>query len=532
MKTKILIVDDELLVRIGIKSCIEWTEYGVEVIGEAADGFEALKLIYQLKPDLILLDIKMPNMDGIELMKKIKGERLDCKILVLSGFDDLQHVKEAMKLGALDYLHKPCMNSNNILEAVMNAKKILENEERPIKVNSNSINGLGKSREILKEIYLKELLDGQAVVESEFVKRCSEYQLRLNNANFSCLVFSVKNILEVQKRYQESNLSILQSSIYNTMSSVLSKEAGTEFFLYNYNIYVIIISAERMVSEKAINKNIDSIVYLTSDALEQFLNIDIVIGVSDIHKSCRGIKPAFDEALKAMKHRFYLEAASTIYYRDLPHVSKQDSLDYISSCIEKLKENLTNHNYVKFNSILDQMIDYVESKACLSEDEVKKLFNAFLLLIKGAKDCFSEMERINQCETLKELYSVWKEIIAEKLESCSENGRYQNCSYLVKKILEFIEENYDKEISLILLSKSFNISPNYISRHFKEETGEALFNYIYTVRIEKAKKMLRNSDLKIYEVGYKVGFKSSVHFNIVFSKLTGHTPKQYKDNLL
>jgi YesN/AraC family two-component response regulator len=113
-----------------------------------------------------------------------------------------------------------------------------------------------------------------------------------------------------------------------------------------------------------------------------------------------------------------------------------------------------------------------------------------------------------------------------------DEDKYKNCSFLVKKILGYVNSNYEKDLSLTMLSGHLNVSPNYISRVFKDEVGKTLFNYINEVRVEQAKKLMHQQELKIYEIGEKVGFNSSVHFNIVFNKLTGYSPKQYRDTLI
>lgn len=529
---KIIIVDDELLVRIGIKSCIEWEKHGMEVVGEASDGLEALRQINLLEPDVILLDIKMPNMDGIELMHKIKEENIKCKILILSGFDDLYHVKEAMKLGAVDYLHKPCMSPKDILDILLNIKAQIEKERHYGKIEGASQGSLEKSRYLLKESFLRELVESAPVDEGEFEQKCGEYGLKLAGGNYNCLVFTVKNLPAVTKRYKDGNINILQSAISNIMSGILAKENGAEFFTFDRNVFAVIVSSVGVISDKRIVEGVNLIADVILDAMKQFLNVAIVMGISDIHRSCGGLKQAFEEAAAAMKHRFYLEDRCIIRYSEVKRCEDKETLQLIDALIEKMKDYLSKHDFHRFDSTLQNLVNFLMAEPCLSGEDVKKIFNVFLFLIRQGKAALREMEMLSDCETLHQLYNTWKEIVKEKLSDARDTDIYKNCSYLVKRILNFIDENYDKEISLNLLSGKFNVSPNYISRLFKEETGETLFNYLNSVRIEQAKTLLRDTDLKIYEVGFKVGFNSTVHFNIVFNKLAGVSPKQFKDSLL
>jgi two-component system response regulator YesN len=471
----------------------------------------------------------MPGMNGLDVMRKIKEENINCKIIILSSFDDIEHVKEAMKLGAVDYLHKPRMNSQDILNALINVKKLIEKE----KISENDLPALNSSKEnqhILKDVFLKDLIDGKDISNLEFNEKCKENKIKLENNNFNCIVFSVSNYKEVQKRYTESNKNLLQFSIFNIMNEILANEDGAEFLPYDKNLYVIITSSNSIISQQKAIENINTLIHLMLDAMEQFLNIDIIIGVSDIFNCHNEIKDAFVQANTALKHKFYLNEKKVIHYRDIKQNKNQDLLLYVDSLVKKLKSCLSNHNYDEFDTVLKELVNFLKREACLSEGEVKKLFNGFLFLIEESQSCLAAMEIINECESLETLYSVYKKLIKDRLYKFQADTQYQNCSYLIKKIIKFIEENYDQEITLSLLSENLNVSPNYISRLFKEETGQALFDYINEVRIQKAKRLLEDGELRIYEIGYKVGFKSPVHFNIVFNKFIGISPKQYRDN--
>ena len=527
---RILIVDDELLVRIGIKSCINWQENGMEIVGEASDGMEALGLIRSLKPDAVLLDLKMPNMDGIGLMQRMKEEKIKCKVLILSGFDDVYHVKEAMRLGAVDYFHKPCMSSKDILDTLVDLKRQLA-EEASFGRRGTEKERLEKSQSILKEVFLKELTEGRHADSKSFLDKCREVGARLESKNYHCLIFSIRSAEEVQKRYEGNPANTLQASVANVMSGVFSTEAGTEFFVAGKNTYGIITSSEQAVSEKKLTEGVNSLVELVIDAMRQFLNVEISMGVSDLHKSCSGIKNAYEEALKALRHKFFKREGNVTYYRDVNRHGDREALLFVDSLIGRMKDCLAKGDYLNFEAALEEFVCFLEDRPHLSEEDVKKLFNAFLFLVRDGKSFLDEMELINRCESLRQLYGIWRDILREKLEGIQKTVQFKKCSFLTKNIIGFIEENYGHEISLSLLSKNFSVSPNYISRLFKEETGETLFNYINAVRVEKAKGFLRDIELKIYEVSDRVGFKSPVHFNIVFNKYTGLTPKQYRDGL-
>lgn len=526
---KILVVDDEVLVRIGIKSCVAQEER-MEIVGEAGDGEKAMELVEQTHPDVILLDIKMPRMDGLAFMRQMNQKQLECKVIMLSSFDDFEYVKEAMKLGAVDYLHKPRMTSEDILQILRNIKQQIDEEKASVHEEQNAADDVKHDRHVPKDVFLKQWVDGQIRFDADFQSVCRENGVALHNKRFYCMVFSVRDYKKVRKRYANSNQNLLQSSIGNIMNEVLAMEDGTEYFIYDENLHVVITSSNESVSERKIMEKVHEISHVILDAVHQFLDIDITVGISDICNAYDEIHDAFLQASKALEHKFYQQDKNVIYYRDIKINRGKEALNHVNVLTNQLKTCLTSRNGKEFNKVLEELIGYLQREACLSEQKVKKLLSGFLFLIEESQQWLSEIEVINNCETLGELYEVYTDFIRQWTEDGQCSAEYRGNNYLIQKILQIVENEYHRDITLQYLSEQLNVSPNYISRLFKKETGKGLFEYINEVRIREAKKMLENETLKIYEVGYEVGFKSPVHFNIVFNKLTGMSPKQYRSN--
>ncbi len=526
---KILIVDDELLVRIGVKSSIDWAKHGMEIVGEASNGQEALEKIRKNKPDVLILDIKMPVMDGIELLQKVKEEKLSCKSIILSSFDDLEHVKEAMKLGAVDYLHKPCMSPEGMIRILNQIKTELYNERQSL---PGGFVTESENREDQASSYLKKLVDGQ-LTEDDFHNGLTDYKISLGRSNYSCIAFSIIHFNKVQQRYTDMNRSLLNKSILDILNQVFLNNKEIVFFQYSKNLYLALVSMEKITSQKEIFELLNRYVHLLADSLKKFLDIELSVGISDTHASPKGIKNAFIESFKALQQRFYFPSEKVVYYGTLTHKQGDKALmAQVSQLVNKLKECISSQSFYPYKSIIEEIFSLLRKTPVLSSEEVIKLFNGILFLLNELDTCFAEMNLVSAAETLDELHSLFEDILNRKLCNCLEEDQYKNCSFLVKKILNYVNGHYEKELSLTLLSEELNISPNYISRVFREEVGKTLFNYINEVRVEQAKRLMHQQELKIYEIGEKVGFNSSVHFNIVFNKLTGCSPKQYRDTLM
>lgn len=517
---RILIVDDEALVRIGIRSCVDWEEYGIEVVGEAEDGVTALDQIEKLTPDVVLLDIKMPRMDGLEVLKEIKNKGIQCHVIMLSSFDDFDYVREAMKNGAIDYLHKPRMNAEGILSVLLNLSQSLEQKTTGIHV-----------QETTDKVDIIHHLQNPNLTKKQFEEICIQNHLKFEKGYFSILSFGVKKYKQVLERYERSQKNVFHHSVFHLLSNVFSGEKGVEFFQEKENRYIIIFSNGQEISQIKILSKAHEIIALVEDAMKKFLNVEIVFGVSDIFLSYSDFSNAFDQAIKALETKFYHPNKTVIFFRDFKiQIPREKVLKDAKKYISAIKERAKNYNYDAMKEETKSLIQYIQNTESLEEEEVKKLLEGVLFLVDESPLYLKKIERLNECETLQTLMENFFEMFNKAIETKQIIYQYYpQSNYLVKKIIEHINEYYNQEISLAILSEKFEVSPAYISRLFKKETGQGLFDYINEVRVERSKILLLETQLKVYEVAEKVGFKSPVHYSIVFNKYTGMSPKQYQN---
>jgi len=528
---KILIVDDEILVRIGIKSCAEWEKYGIEIVGEAEDGVKAIELIESLNPDVVLLDIKMPKMDGLSVMRRLKELKLVCRVIILSSFDDFQHIGEAMKLGMADYLHKPRMNAQDIINALLNVKESIDKNKGEIVQNLNTDN-LQNPSVLTKEAFLKQIIAGTEGSSKLTLEKLSKYGIKLGCYNFGCILFAIANLSTVMKRYENTDRKVFPSFVDNIVRGALETEKGAEYLRYGENVHVIITSSVTRGNESASLTNMSELVNIVADALMRFLNVKAVFGISDLFFDISNLNTAFSQASKALDMHFYRDSKIGIYYRELPKINVNEARHLIDSLVEAIKESIADKHFEKSLETFDKLADMISLCVCLSNSEVKGLFNGLLFLIRSGQSSLKDMEALASCENFSELCEVYKKIFNERVQIDSQLSSQQEYSFLVKRIISFLKNNYASEVTLKSIADALQISPNYVSRIFKAETGQSLFDFLNTIRIDYAKKLLTDGSLKIYEIGYTVGFKSPVHFTMVFSKLVKMSPKQYRDTLL
>ncbi|MCM2534359.1 response regulator [Neobacillus pocheonensis] len=503
---KILIVDDEPLVRIGIKSSINWQEYGMIIVGEAADGEEAIRLMIERKPDIVFLDIKMPKKDGIQVLQEIKERGINSKVIILSSFDDLQTVKHAMKLGAADYFHKPSMNELEISNVLSRIKDEIAYEQK-IQENTYESNS--------KEGILRNLLLGNSV---------NVKQTKLKENNLYILLFKVKKYESVLQRYPADNPGFLQKTVMNLLGELFSKEKEVEFLQIEDNVFSIFCSNSEIRSNQLSFTSVFERAQLVNHTLARFLNIETAFGISGKIDKFIHIGKAFAQAKQAFGQAFYQPEDSIFYYQK---IEDGNVLEQVDEYIIQLKKELREENYNMFLQTLTTLEQFLHSKKGLGERDVRKIYEGLLFMIEETEDYLGYSDHLKGIETFGELSSFYHELFQQKF-AIRATLRSQRYSPIIKNILYYLESNYHRPISLNSLSEEFNVSSNYISRLFKKEVEKGLFTYINELRIEKAKSLLKDYRYKIYEIAELVGFKSQVHFAIVFNKYVGTSPKDFR----
>ncbi|MDR6125269.1 two-component system response regulator YesN [Bacillus sp. SLBN-46] len=505
---RILIVDDEPLVRIGIKSSIDWQSYGITIVGEAGDGEEAIQLMLERNPDLVLLDIKMPKKDGLEVLIEMKERGIHSKVIILSSFDDLETVKKAMKLGADDYFHKPNMNDQEILKVVSKIQEELSVEQTDKEKNYDH-----DSKPM--EAIIRNLLIG---------KEKAVKQLNFKGNNILVVLFKVKEYKKILERYRENDAALLQNSILNLLKELLVKDKVVEFLQIEDNLFSLIFSNSDIKSAQNTYTIIYEKVHHINQSLKRFLNIETVYGISKPADKFSNIKHAFKQAKHALDHAFYTSDQPILYFQNLEDVSADEQEE---TFIKKMKKELREERFEQFFNTVKEWEQYLQNKKTLSKEEVRKIYEGLLFMMEETDKYLGYIDKFEPIESFAELSGLYHQVFEEIL---SGRGTFKNKGYspIIKIILEYLELNYHESISLKSLGEEFHVSPNYISRLFKKETGIGLFDYLNEIRIQKSKALLKDYQYKIYEVAEMVGFKSQVHFAIVFNKYEGMSPKDFR----
>lgn len=515
---KVLIVDDEFLVRLGLKTTIDWAAHGYSIVGEASNGREALDIFDEVNPDILITDIKMPIMDGLELIKNVKQLNKDVQVVILSNYAEFRFARQAVELGVFQYMLKSEITSQNLIDLLKN-----------LKVEWQSQSGISEQEEnkIQKENYIKAQL----------------FSLPLGRKNMVDMIEPPKEGIFHGETYLVmilySDISTLTESAVDMMNKAICALADST---YENPIYCTKIYKDQMFF--TIIAEVDgeeSFIYKT--ALKQcgvlarnasyYFDVSLQGGVSRI-SGAEDFPDMIRQAEAARENCFFEEEKFCLYQDEA--VTEMVKVPHISH--KKL-------NHFFENGDKDGVLEYIESvflklKEVRNYQTIKNVFIDFLAIGKSLCESFGEIrpqslesskfdyDNLVQLPTLKSVKDYIVEIyraIFEVSHSFEEN----EYSYTVRTCISYIEEYYASNISLDDAAKAVNVSKSYLSMLFKQETGTNFVTFLNDYRIRQAKILLSKTNLKIYEVAEKVGFCSPYYFSKIFKDITGMNCKEYKD---
>ncbi|WP_246303297.1 response regulator transcription factor [Paenibacillus plantarum] len=530
MMLKILIVDDEALVRIGIKSIIPWEELGFELVGEAENGKKALEMARTHSPDIILTDIKMPVMTGIELIKQLKHENHPAKFIVLSAYDDLAYVKEAMKHGAEDYILKLELEPEQLMKMMEELRvAVLSSQKRDLNRSISQAYPLIHTA-LHKEKFIKDLLLGVIQNKEEIQRQLHVLNASFLEKNLSCFIVEVDD-LSIYDKYGESP-HLLDYSILNIVEEVLSSYAEGQVVSLYPKQFIAIFSLKK-------NERVDRgerITELTNNmrtSLRKYLSTSVCIGISDDHQADMPIKQAFKEAKEAIRYKFIFPRGSNIHYREIKQMSLQENED-ISAEMKKVESALLDGEVKSIHDALQLLAQKMSQSNNLTKElltglcySIYYLFQTFVekyqLTGKNIihKEMYNEITHMNLKVDFIEWINHLKRRITEQLIDNNENMRV----FITK---QFINKHYKEDLSLEKVAEHLQLSTAYLSNLYKKETGQNFIEYITEVRISQAKFLLKTTDLRIAEIAREVGYSDEYYFSKVFKKNVGEPPLKYR----
>ncbi|MVX62485.1 response regulator [Clostridium chromiireducens] len=534
---RIMIVDDEEEIRLGIIKKIDWESNGFIVVGDAENGQDALEKAEKLQPDVIMTDIKMPFMDGLELGKKLVELMPSTKIIVFSGCDDFEYAHKAIKINVVEYVLKP-INSIELTEVLVRLKEQLDREYNEKRNLETLYKYYIKSLPVIREQFLVGAIEGK-INEGQWNEQAENLGIDFKYENFAVALIHADGKINIEE--SESNMSIQNEltltpiSIKKIIDENMDKYCKFVSFLYS-NMVVVIGNLQNKEDILLFIKGINEVCKI----YKRIMNLTISSGIGYVYNNTSEIRYSYRSAQSALDYRFVLGTGKAIYIDDVEpdnsiqlqfdeqeeramlNAIKISSEDEIAITIENLFKKIEdlllpfNQYRIYFMEIITSILKLVQTYNL----DVEELFGKNF-------DCYSFLEGFNSINEVRE----WFVQKAVKVNIYIKRERINSSMLLIEKAKQYIKDNYsDYDVSVEKLCSELHVSPTYFSTIFKRETGMNFVNYLTTLRLEEAVKLLNTTDDKTYMIAEKVGYPEANYFSYVFKKKFGVSPSKYRKN--
>lgn len=508
---KVFLVDDEMAIREGIGKSINWNQEGFIYCGDASDGEVALPLIEKTQPDIVITDIKMPFMDGLELSRILRQKMPSVKIIILSGHDEFEYAREAMRIQVTEYCLKPVSSQDllNVLKKV--ASKIVEEEISHKRLSALEEQVL-QNKSASRDKFLYELCEG-SFSSSEAIKEGATLNINLVSPYYYVIIVESTN---------ETNAIDWIENEYNCLRfNRKSKES------------IFIMMGE---SKQTLEQESEQIRQRLLEQEENNLSNQFIMGFGKVESRIQGIAFSFSEADEEKSYSMMIQKYSS---KDPNNIESKKELQNFK------RRNLI--DFLKFGLESD-IPDFVRTYSSYLENSISHSpFTTYYFLIDFTltishylkeieMDEIEVMHQINQLEVKASWIRYYKDVLIYMEEMLSlvfsaRNKLSSRYSSSVQLAVDYLNENYwDSQISLQTVGEAVNVSASYLSHMFSQETGKTLIEFLTLTRIEKAKELLKNTNNKTYEIAHEVGFSDSQYFCRTFKKITGLTTKQFKNS--
>lgn len=533
MRYRVLIADDEISVRNLLKKKLQDSEFPIDVVAVAEDGKEALAMALEYQPDIMIVDIEMPFLNGLEVIKALQEKNIHTKNVIISGYDEFDYARKAVSLGVTSYLLKPFMPQDLIsaLEKVireLDSQNTLKNNLQRLRAQAD------KYQVVSRKAVMKALLEGKPVSEEDMEKIgfAEEKQSRF----LSCIIRVSSEIWNFEDQEQAEEFFEL---------------IRVDYFSDHLRLYGIGLDAVKLVlcfqctqmQESEFLEEVAKGMEKLSHSMQQYYDIVLYCAIGRTYRRISGLKTSYEDAHLAWKEILEPQTRIWIYKekqqeKQLKELEVSNRISHLKSCI---RGAVGVGNYAEAMERLKQLMQMYALEPGKENDY---LFISVVELVYRIADDMDKMglEKVDQKEILQlsshvvSLMEV-KEAVERYLEACcrivSENLSANRTESVVHHVQVYVEEHLmDRTLSVESMSEITHFSVSYLRQIFKEVTGESFNEYLIRKRMEKAGEMLRDSSMKIQEISEKCGYENQRYFASSFKKFFGCTPTEYKAIIL
>ena len=541
---RILLVDDEPLILAGIASMMKWEDYNCTVVGKATNGNQALEKMKEIQPDIVITDIKMPAMNGLDFMEKCREQGYQAEFLLLTNLEEFSLAQKALRLGALDYLVKIEITPEVLGESLKKAVSVCR-EKKAMEDHAVVQEVLQRNAEETTRAFFTEIMEKRKDECGELQKkwRADVESLGLEELYVNPVLWWIRPYKQEEHIFQKAEESA-QKETMEYASSLLKQfmdRISDVYCMINWERrgFLVVFPKEKMPGNlKNAGKKILHI-------FRDYFGMQALVAVSTPADNIwDGIRDAADEIRAMEEYYYYHSQCSVLCAGDFEQNELQDrhsrhNVFDISFLKKDLKQALMVQDRQKVEQVFSEVAELFSEYKPAKEQVIDACMNLYYFFFdyaeSGKKDERKEfpypseiVERLGQCFTLEENVSWLKELgrwISSTMETLEGGSKTEQ---LVNAAKKYVQKNYKEKLTLAMISGDIGISQGYLSSVFKKTTGSNLNDYVNHVKIEKAKDLLGMHEYMMYEISDMLGFENPYYFSKVFKRITGMTPSDYE----
>ncbi|WP_059054151.1 response regulator transcription factor [Paenibacillus senegalimassiliensis] len=525
---RVLLADDEPVILRGLKKLISWDELGLHIVGEAQDGYELRQLIPECSPDLIISDISMPGLSGIDIIKELHEQGRPIKVIFISAYQEFAYAQQAVQYGALDYLVKPVSKPH--LESVLRRAVDMireENEEERTKERLDHYER--KHRTVTISEYLDSLMDGDQRAANELTRMGA---VPLSRYTSICLI-EIDDEMGGESHWAERERKLVHFALNNIMKETLDSCDNCLMFVKDGR-YGILVQFEHPEEPRRLIGNLH-------EQITSFLKLKLSAGIGQTVSGIELADASYRSALKALQSKYFTGLNQIINAEELEQGAVTDEIPVISELQEEIIKALCSQNKKLLEEMTDRLrrgvIRQAKGNKVLA---VTSMYNTVLALEQeltqfGIPSRFSRraesslLDRLTSHATFAGAMDELIAIIQHMFEQL--NGKLANKEVAeLTKVKAYIAEHFAENITLESIAAIIYMNPYYFSSFFKKHTGKNFKQVLTEERMKHAIGLLLTTDLMIYEIAEAVGYNNARHFSDMFKKLYGKLPQEYRQS--
>lgn len=527
---KVVLVEDEVFVRTSIKNMIPWEDINLSFCGEAQDGESALLLIQQVCPNILITDIKMPFMDGLQLSRTVKKNLPDIKIIILSGHDEFDFAQEALRIGVTEYILKP-VRPEKLTEVLRKVAQQIDAELKEKEGIDALRKELGDNKIFARERYLNELSAGIMSLPEALDKAAG---IGIDIIAGFYLVVNVE--FGIQKEINGDHCKAGLGKIDVLVSNITRKYPDILSFRRSVHERVFILKD----NEKGrLREKTDSLANYIKQLFAEYSDETSTIYLGSIRERIKGISESMNDADAAKDYTYVFKCDRVVDFEKISS-GRNGNIEILKFDRSLLTEFL---NFGDRNGIGEFLYRLLGFLAKPEMDSYLFIYYTYLdIVITTAKFISSlggraeailtELADLEKSAIRIHTFNEFKTRVGEILDNALEyrdSKKNNKVNEIIAKTVKFIEENYsDPDISLITAANHVCVSPNYLSTIFSQSVGDTFSEYMTNIRIEQAKKLLKTTNMRTSEIAYAVGYSNPHYFSYIFKKVTGCTTKEFR----